>query len=149
MDRELEMLLGMLDALTGDGGKTPPTDDKKDNEELKTTSDGFKSFVSDEEFKAILDIRNAVDKYIDVHNKNTLERLDSMVKKTKENQYARVQYTILSSMVDDLLKALSSMVHIHHFDKEFMDSICGDMNCSLDEFEKKMMISGLIDKFRR
>lgn len=24
MDRELEMLLGMLDVLTGDGGKTPP-----------------------------------------------------------------------------------------------------------------------------
>lgn len=149
MDRELEMLLGMLDVLTGDGGKTPPTDDKKDKEELKTSSDGFKSFVSDEEFKAILDIRNAVDKYIDVHNKNTLEMFDSMVKKTKENQYARVQYTILSSMVDDLLKALSSMVHIHHLDKEFMDSLCEDMNYTLDGLEKKVMISGLIDKFRR
>lgn len=129
--------------------RPPPTDDKKDKEELKTTSDGFKSFVSDEEFKAILDIRNAVDKYIDVHNKNTMGMLDSMVKRTKENQYARVQYTILSDVVDDLLKALSSMVHIHHFDKEFMDSLCEDMNCTLDGLEKKVMISGLMNKFRR
>lgn len=149
MDRELEMLLGMLDALTGDGGKTPPTDDKKDKEELKTTSDGFKSFVSDEEFKAILDIRNAVDKYIDVHNKNSVGMIDRMVEKTKENQYARVQYTMLSMMVDDLLEALSSMVHIHHFDKEFMDSICEDMNDTLDGLEKKVVMKGLLKKFHR
>lgn len=132
----------LLKAIFGED-MTPPEDKKQEKREVPTKTKGFESLVSEDEYKAILGIKEAVDKYIDVHNKNTIGLLHNDL----SSSYAKVQYMMLCEVFDDLIGAVTTMYHVHDLDKDFIDDIVKESGApSIEAFEHHMMMDAMMKK---
>lgn len=87
-------------------------------------TEGFDSLISEEEFKAIEDIANAMDRLVDIHNKN----VDSLPLLGKYSPYQRIQLSLLSDVFRDAQKAIGMMYGIHTCDKNFIDGMAKELH---------------------
>lgn len=104
-------------------------------EEPPKETKGFESLVSEEEFNAILDLKKAMDNYIDVHNKCMMENLLS----DEQTAYQKIQVMLLGDRVKEAQTAILMMCGIHSCDKDFIDSLAEEMGYTLKGLENHLL----------
>ena len=143
MMSEHNEIMELLDMIFG--GEIPHKEETP-HEEPPTETKGFESLVSAEEYEAIKELKKALDKYIDVHNKNVMSSIRKIGSFTP---YARIQYSILSDVINDAMKSVAIMHGIHACDKESIDDMMKEDNCnSIEEFERKISLMLAVKKIR-
>ena len=143
MSEHNDPMMELLDMIFG--GEIPHKEETP-HEEPPTETKGFESLVSAEEYEAIKELRRAMDKFIDVHNKNVMSSIRKIGSLTP---YARIQYSILSDVTNDAIKSVAIMHGIHTFDKESINDMMKETGCnSVEEFERKISLMLAVKKIR-
>lgn len=138
-DLIMELLGEILSGVT-------PHEEERPHEEPPTETKGFESLVSVEEYEAIKELHKAMDKFIEVHNNNVMSSARKIGNLTP---YARIQYSILSDVVEDAMTSLNIMYGIHTFDKESINDMMKETGCnSVEEFERKISMNILFKKIK-
>ena len=144
MSKHNDPIMELLDMIFS--GVEIPHKEETPHEEPPTETKGFESLVSAEEYEAIKELKKALDKYIDVHNKNVMSSIRKIGSFTP---YARIQYSILSDVINEVIKSVAIMQGIHVFNKEFIDDMVKENNCnSIEEFERKISLMLAVKKIR-
>ena len=120
-------------------------DATKKPKELKVpeTPDGFESLITKEEFEAIKKLVDSFSDYIDIHNRNVIRGADSVL---TASPYARIQYAILSGLIDDAMEIMDMLIHIHTINKDFLDDMSKDFGGKVELFEKVVLASMIAKK---
>ena len=143
-DLIMELLDEILSDVTYDGEEKH--EEERPHEEPPTETKDFESLVSAEEYEAIKELKKALDKFIEVHNNNVISSARKIGNLTP---YARIQYSILSDVIDDAMTSLSIMYGIHTFDKESINDIVKETGCnSVEELERKISMKILFNKIK-
>ena len=143
MSKHNDLIMELLDEILS--GVTPH-EEERPHEEPPTKTKGFESLVSAEEYEAIKELHKAMDKFIEVHNNNVMSSARKIGNLTP---YARIQYSILSDVVEDAMTSLNIMYGIHTFDKESINDIMKETGCnSVEEFERKISMKILFKKIK-
>ena len=144
MSKHNDLIMELLDEILS--GVTPHEEEERPHEEPPTETKGFESLVSAEEYEAIKELNKAMDKFIEVHNNNVM----SLARKIGNlTPYARIQYSILSDVVEDAMTSLNIMYGIHTFDKESINDMIKETGCnSVEEFERKISMKILFKKIK-
>lgn len=143
-DLIMELLDEILSGVTHD--EEEKHEEERPHEEPPTETKGFESLVSAEEYEAIKELKKALDNYIDVHNKNVASSIRNIGSLTP---YARIQYTILSDVINDTMANLNILYGIHVFDKESIDEMVKEAGCdSVEELERKLSMMLLVKKMK-
>lgn len=144
MSKHNDLIMELLDEILSD--VTHDEEEERPHEEPPTETKGFESLVSAEEYEAIKELHKAMDKFIEVHNNNVMSSARKIGKLTP---YARIQYSILSDVVEDAMTSLNIMYGIHTFDKESINDIMKETGCdSVEEFERKISMKILFKKIK-
>lgn len=144
MSKHSDLIMELLDEILS--GVTPHEEEERPHEEPPTETKGFESLVSAEEYEAIKELNKAMDKFIEVHNNNVMSSARKIGKLTP---YARIQYSILSDVVEDAMTSLNIMYGIHTFDKESINDMMKETGCdSVEEFERKISMKILFKKIK-
>lgn len=144
MSKHSDLIMELLDEILS--GVTPHEEEERPHEEPPTETKGFESLVSAEEYEAIKELHKAMDKFIEVHNYNVMSSARKIGNLTP---YARIQYSILSDVVEDAMTSLNIMYGIHTFDKESINDIMKETGCnSVEEFERKISMKILFKKMK-
>lgn len=144
MSKHSDLIMELLDEILS--GVTPHEEEETPHEEPPTETKGFESLVSAEEYEAIKELNKAMDKFIEVHNNNVMSSARKIGKLTP---YARIQYSILSDVVEDAMTSLNIMYGIHTFDKESINDMMKETGCdSVEEFERKISMNILFKKMK-
>ena len=105
---------------------------------MPTETKGYESLVSTEEYEAIKGVKEAFDRFIDIHNKNAIKVV--LENKNDDNVYGHIQYTMLSDTVSEAQKYISMMNGIHTLDKDTLDDMCQKSECEdIEEYRAKIM----------
>lgn len=145
MSREhKDPMVMLLEAMFGDGA--PKCEPKKEAETPPTETKGFKSLVTKEEYEAIVKIKEAVDNYIDVHNRGVFEHARN--RDGLNDSYASIQYLFLSDMIEDAMGAIGAMYTIHSFNKDMIDEVAREDNLTVKELEKKLVFESMMRKLK-
>lgn len=143
MSRHNDPMMELLDMIFG--GERP--NEKQETPcEPPTKTEGFDSLVSDEEYEAVKGVKDALVHFMNVHNKNVLA---NMTKVAKSSPYAKIQYSLLSDAVNEAQDAVQMMYGIHSLDKQTIDEMASDCNCTVEEFEKKTSLMLLMKKMTK
>ena len=143
MSKHNDLIMELLDEILS--GVTPH-EEERPHEEPPTETKGFESLVSAEEYEAIKELCRAMDKFIEVHNNNVMSSARKIGNLTP---YARIQYSILSDVVEDAMTSLNIMYGIHAFDKESINDMMKETGCdSVEEFERKISMNILFKKIK-
>ena len=143
MSKHNDLIMELLDEILS--GVTPH-EEERPHEEPPTETKGFESLVSAEEYEAIKELNKAMDKFIEVHNNNVMSSARKIGNLTP---YARIQYSILSDVVEDAMTSLNIMYGIHTFDKESINDMVKETGCdSVEEFERKISMKILFKKIK-
>lgn len=144
MSKHSDLIMELLDEILS--GVTPHEEEERPHEEPSTETKGFESLVSAEEYEAIKELNKAMDKFIEVHNNNVISSARKIGNLTP---YARIQYSILSDVIDDAMTSLNIMYGIHTFDKEYINDIVKETGCdSVEELERKISMKILFKKIK-
>ena len=144
MSKHNDLIMELLDEILS--GVTPHEEEERPHEEPPTETKGFESLVSAEEYEAIKELNKAMDKFIEVHNNNVMSSARKIGNLTP---YARIQYSILSDVVEDAMTSLNIMYGIHTFDKESINDMIKETGCnSVEEFERKISMKILFKKIK-
>ena len=144
MSKHNDLIMELLDEILS--GVTPHEEEERPHEEPPTETKGFESLVSAEEYEAIKELNKAMDKFIEVHNNNVMSSVRKIGKLTP---YARIQYSILSDVVEDAMTSLNIMYGIHTFDKESINDMMKETGCnSVEELERKISMKVLLKKIK-
>ena len=144
MSKHNDLIMELLDEILS--GVTPHEEEERPHEEPPTETKGFESLVSAEEYEAIKELHKAMDKFIEVHNNNVMSSARKIGNLTP---YARIQYSILSDVVEDAMTSLNIMYGIHIFDKESINDMMKETGCnSVEEFERKISMNILFKKIK-
>ena len=144
MSKHNDLIMELLDEILS--GVTPHEEEERPHEEPPTETKGFESLVSAEEYEAIKELNKAMDKFIEVHNNNVMSSARKIGNLTP---YARIQYSILSDVVEDAMTSLSIMYGIHTFDKESINDMMKETGCdSVEELERKISMKILFNKIK-
>ena len=144
MSKHNDLIMELLDEILS--GVTPHEEEERPHEEPPTETKGFESLVSAEEYEAIKELNKAMDKFIEVHNNNVMSSARKIGNLTP---YARIQYSILSDVVEDAMTSLNIMYGIHTFDKEYINDIMKETGCnSVEELERKISMKILFKKIK-
>ena len=144
MSKHNDLIMELLDEILS--GVTPHEEEERPHEEPPTETKGFESLVSAEEYEAIKELHKAMDKFIEVHNNNVMSSARKIGNLTP---YARIQYSILSDVVEDAMTSLNIMYGIHTFDKESINDMMKETGCdSVEEFERKISMKILFKKIK-
>lgn len=144
MSKHNDLIMELLDEILS--GVTPHEEEERPHEEPPTETKGFESLVSAEEYEAIKELNKAMDKFIEVHNNNVMSSARKIGNLTP---YARIQYSILSDVVEDAMTSLNIMYGIHTFDKESINDMMKETGCnSVEEFERKISMNILFKKIK-
>lgn len=144
MSKHSDLIMELLDEILS--GVTPHEEEERPHEEPPTETKGFESLVSAEEYEAIKELNKAMDKFIEVHNNNVMSSARKIGNLTP---YARIQYSILSDVVEDAMTSLNIMYGIHTFDKESINDMMKETGCnSVEEFERKISMNILFKKIK-
>ena len=144
MSKHNDLIMELLDEILS--GVTPHEEEERPHEEPPTETKGFESLVSAEEYEAIKELNKAMDKFIEVHNNNVMSSARKIGNLTP---YARIQYSILSDVVEDAMTSLNIMYGIHTFDKESINDMMKETGCdSVEELERKISMKILFKKIK-
>lgn len=101
--------------------------------------------MTEEEYEAVLKLKEAMDNFIDVHNKCVVKNVSTI---TNSSAYSKVQYHFFNDEVENAMSAISKMVTIHTCDKEAIDTAIEETDCvkTVEELEHHIMFSSLLDK---
>ena len=144
MSKHNDLIMELLDEILS--GVTPHEEEERPHEEPPTETKGFESLVSAEEYEAIKELNKAMDKFIEVHNNNVMSSARKIGNLTP---YARIQYSILSDVVEDAMTSLNIMYGIQTFDKESTNVMMKETGCdSVEEFERKISMNILFKKIK-
>lgn len=144
MSEHNDPMMELLDMIFGGGEMSH--EEETPHEEPPTETKGFESLVSAEEYEAIKELKKAMDKFIEVHNNNVMSSARKIGNLTP---YARIQYSILSDVVEDAMTSLNIMYGIHTFDKESINDMMKETGCnSVEEFERKISMKILFKKIK-
>ena len=144
MSKHNDLIMELLDEILS--GVTPHEEEERPHEEPPTETKDFESLVSAEEYEAIKELHKAMDKFIEVHNNNVMSSVRKIGKLTP---YARIQYSILSDVVEDAMTSLNIMYGIHTFDKESINDIMKETGCnSVEDLERKISMKILFKKIK-
>ena len=144
MSKHNDLIMELLDEILS--GVTPHEEEERPHEEPPTETKGFESLVSAEEYEAIKELNKAMDKFIEVHNNNVMSSARKIGNLTP---YARIQYSILSDVVENAMTSLNIMYGIHTFDKESINDMMKETGCnSVEEFERKISMKILFKKIK-
>ena len=144
MGKHNDLIMELLNEILS--GVTPHEEEERPHEEPPTETKDFESLVSAEEYEAIKERHKAMDKFIEVHNNNVMSSVRNIGKLTP---YARIQYSILSDVVEDAMTSLNIMYGIHTFDKESINDMMKETGCnSVEEFERKISMKILFKKIK-
>ena len=144
MSKHNDLIMELLDEILS--GVTPHEEEERPHEEPPTETKGFESLVSAEEYEAIKELNKAMDKFIEVHNNNVVSSARKIGNLTP---YARIQYSILSDVVEDAMTSLNIMYGIHTFDKESINDMMKETGCdSVEELERKISMKILFNKIK-
>ena len=125
-------IIEMLAKLLNEGEDLP---------EVPREPEGFKSFISKEEFEALETAYRAWNKFIDVHNENVI---GLMLAHTKPESYAMAQYNTFCECIEKGKEAFAFMYNIHKFDKTQMDELCEKTDIDLEKLVEATRLA-LID----
>ena len=143
MSKHNDLIMELLDEILS--GVTPH-EEERPHEEPPTETKDFESLVSAEEYEAIKELHKAMDKFIEVHNNNVMSSVRKIGKLTP---YARIQYSILSDVVENAMTSLNIMYGIHTFDKESINDMMKETGCnSVEELERKISMKILFNKIK-
>lgn len=112
--------------------------ESEDLPEVPKETEGFKSFISKEEFEALEEAYKAWNKFVDVHNKNVLGLI--FAKATPES-YAMAQYNAFCEYIEKGKEAFGFMHNIHKFNKAQMDEICEETDIDLERLVEVTRLS--------
>ena len=144
MSKHSDLIMELLDEILS--GVTPHEEEERPHEEPPTETKGFESLVSAEEYEAIKELNKAMDKFIEIHNNNVMSSARKIGNLTP---YARIQYSILSDVVEDAMTSLNIMYDIHTFDKESINDMMKETGCnSVEELERKISMKILFKKIK-
>ena len=144
MSKHNDLIMELLDEILS--GVTHDEEEERPHEEPPTETKGFESLVSAEEYEAIKELNKAMDKFIEVHNNNVMSSARKIGNLTP---YARIQYSILSDVVEDAMTSLNIMYGIHTFDKESINDMMKETGCdSVEELERKISMKILFNKIK-
>ena len=144
MSKHNDLIMELLDEILSD--VTHDEEEKRPHEEPPTETKDFESLVSAEEYEAIKELHKAMDKFIEVHNNNVISSARKIGNLTP---YARIQYSILSDVIDDAMTSLNIMYGIHTFDKESINDMMKETGCdSVEELERKISMKILFNKIK-
>lgn len=106
MNELLKMLVEqMMKDLNGGGGEPHMTEqEKQKKEQVKKDLEGFKSLVSDEEHKAVEDLKSALETLIEVHNRNV-----DNIKCTHVTAQQAVHYSTFGDIIVDVMKDIKCL----------------------------------------
>lgn len=99
-------------------------EDEKSEPEVPTKSKDIDSFVTEEEFEAIKNLKEAFDNYVGVHNKCVFDNMEKLM--TTKDPYAEAQYLMLQTVTNDLMKNIGLMFNVHTVDKATIDDLARD-----------------------
>lgn len=146
MSRHNDPMMMIMEMIFGEDMKEDTKEKETTHAEPPTETKGFESLISKEEYEAIKGVKEALDKYIEVHNKNAVSMIDRMDKITP---YGMIQYSILSDVVNEAMSAVSMMYGIHTLDKECLDEMAKDSGCdNIKDFEHKTLMMLLMKKMK-
>ena len=83
-------------------------------------TEGFESMITEEEFEAIIKVKEAMESYLEVHNKNVVDNIDTLIGSC---DYAHIQMMLLGDAVDVASKAIGLMCGVHTCNKELIDNL--------------------------
>lgn len=145
MSRHNDPMMEVLEMIFGDRMNGESKEKELTPCEPPTETKGFESLVTPEEYEAIKGVKEALDNYIEVHNKCAVR----MISKGKLSPYAMLQYSFLSDTVNEAMDAVGMMYAIHTLDKETLDEMAKESNCdTIEEFERKTSMMLLMKKLR-
>lgn len=101
MDRLLKMMTEqMLKDLTGNGGGEPhmTEQEKQKKEQVKKDLEGFHSLVSAEEHKAVKEVKTALEKLVEVYNRNV-----DNIKCVNTTAQQAVHYSTFGDIIVDIM----------------------------------------------
>lgn len=140
MSSRREEIEELLNVLFGDDDQGETSETHK----FPTETKGFKSLVSPVEYKAVCDLCDAVEKFIDLHNEEAMKLLGEG---TPKNDYSMFQYCMFSEQVGDLTKSIHLMKDIHNIDKDFVDVVAKDCaDGSVKRLLHLTMMKGILNK---
>ena len=144
MSKHNDLIMELLDEILS--GVTPHEEEERPHEEPPKETKDFETLVSAEEYEAIKELHKAMDKFIEVHNNNVMSSVRKIGKLTP---YARIQYSILSDVVENAMTSLNIMYGIHTFDKESINDMMKETGCnSVEELERKISMKILFNKIK-
>lgn len=94
--------------------------EKQKYDEPPRETEGFESMITEEEFEAIVKVKEAMENYIEVHNKNVVGNIDTLIGSC---DYAHIQLMLLGDAVDEAMKAVGLMYSVHNCNKELIDDL--------------------------
>ena len=136
--KEIEEL---LNAIFGDDNENCG---ETSNHEFPTETKGYKSLVSPVEYRAVCDLCDAVDKFVELHNAEVAKIASGQGDKS---DYSMFQYMQFSTQLGDLMKAVHLMKDIHSMDKDFIDECAKD--CAEGSVKRLLhltLMKGLLDR---
>lgn len=103
MDILLKMMAEqMLKGMTGNGGEPHMTEqEKQKKEQVKKDLEGFHSLVSAEEHKVVQEVKTALEKLVEVHNRNVYNLMSEDVTSQQAVHYSTFG-DIIVKMVGDV-----------------------------------------------
>lgn len=105
-------------------------------EEPPRETEGFESLVSEEEFEAILKIKEAMDNFLEVHNKCAMEHIEDL---HERSPYQRIQIMMLGDRVAEAQREILMMCGIHSCNKQFIDDLAEELGYTLKGLEHHLL----------
>ena len=105
-------------------------------EEPPRETEGFESLVSEEEFEAILKIKEAMDNFLEVHNKCAMEHIEDL---NERSPYQRIQIMMLGDRVAEAQREILMMCGIHSCNKQFIDDLAEELGYTLKGLEQHLL----------
>ena len=111
--------------------------------EPPTETEGFESLITKEEFEAIKNLSEAMEKYLEVHNGHVTENIESIM---EADDYAHIQMMLLGEVVDDAQKAIGMMYGIHTCDKEFIEELAEAKGFTVEGLRRHLEEKAFMEK---
>ena len=128
------------------GKESPNFNDKKEGKpyDPPTSTNGFDSLVSEEEYQAVIKLTQAMDNLLAIHNEQFLKQsLDSGI---SEGRYPELQYLIFNDCIGEARDRISCMYTIHTCDKKMLDEMAKTNSETIPEMFTRILTMQLLDR---
>ena len=121
-------------------------DGEQKYDEPPTKPEGYESMITEAEFEAIKNLKDAMENYLSVHNKNVTESIETIM---EADEYAHIQLILLGDVVDEAMKAIGMMYGIHTVDKEFIETLAENGGYTIEGLRRHLEEKAFMEKLER